>query len=199
MRLLDEQYTRTPFYGVRKMVWWLDEQGYLEQSVIFPAPSVNSKRSSSPDTAPVNRQSKYHSNNSVKEKHKGEIQMKEFGMITVGVAIAIASLMPATSYAQPPQRPDQEINYHSRFPFTQRMAEAVGRRFQPYLWQASYMRFNFSSVKGGFLFFAYSVAAFRVFKQVRRVSGDPFIVEAPFEERFRASPVTQRSRRPNGP
>jgi putative transposase len=28
MRLLDEQYTRTPFYGVRKMVWWLDEQGY---------------------------------------------------------------------------------------------------------------------------------------------------------------------------
>ncbi len=29
MRLLDEQYTRTPFYGVRKMVWWLDEQGYL--------------------------------------------------------------------------------------------------------------------------------------------------------------------------
>jgi putative transposase len=28
MRLLDEQYTRTPFYGVRKMVWWLDGQGY---------------------------------------------------------------------------------------------------------------------------------------------------------------------------
>ncbi len=28
MRLLDEQYTRTPFYGVRKMVWWLEEQGY---------------------------------------------------------------------------------------------------------------------------------------------------------------------------
>ena len=28
MRLLDEQYTRTPFYGVRKMVWWLDERGY---------------------------------------------------------------------------------------------------------------------------------------------------------------------------
>ena len=28
MRLIDEQYTRTPFYGVRKMNWWLDEQGY---------------------------------------------------------------------------------------------------------------------------------------------------------------------------
>jgi putative transposase len=34
MRLLEEQYTRTPFYGVRKMVWWLDQQGY----------SVNPKR-----------------------------------------------------------------------------------------------------------------------------------------------------------
>ena len=28
MRLLDEQYTRTPFYGVRKMKRWLHEQGY---------------------------------------------------------------------------------------------------------------------------------------------------------------------------
>ncbi len=28
MRLLDEQYTRTPFYGARKMVAWLDTQGY---------------------------------------------------------------------------------------------------------------------------------------------------------------------------
>ncbi len=28
MRLIDEQYTRTPFYGVRKMRWWLREQGY---------------------------------------------------------------------------------------------------------------------------------------------------------------------------
>lgn len=26
MRLIDEQYTRTPFYGVRKMSWWLGEQ-----------------------------------------------------------------------------------------------------------------------------------------------------------------------------
>ncbi len=29
MRLIDEQYTRTPFYGVRKMNWWLGEQGYV--------------------------------------------------------------------------------------------------------------------------------------------------------------------------
>ena len=28
MRLLDEQYTRTPFYGVRKMTWWLNTLGY---------------------------------------------------------------------------------------------------------------------------------------------------------------------------
>jgi putative transposase len=34
MRLIDEQYTRTPFYGIRKMGWWLGEQGY----------AVNAKR-----------------------------------------------------------------------------------------------------------------------------------------------------------
>ena len=28
LRLLDEQYTRTPFYGVRKMTQWLHEQGH---------------------------------------------------------------------------------------------------------------------------------------------------------------------------
>jgi putative transposase len=28
MRLLDEQYTRTPFYGTRKMTAWLETQGY---------------------------------------------------------------------------------------------------------------------------------------------------------------------------
>jgi transposase InsO family protein len=28
MRLLDEQYTRTPFYGVLKMTDWLDKQGH---------------------------------------------------------------------------------------------------------------------------------------------------------------------------
>ena len=28
MRLIDEQYTRTPYYGIRKMGWWLGEQGY---------------------------------------------------------------------------------------------------------------------------------------------------------------------------
>ena len=27
MRLLDEQYTRTPFYGIRRMTWWLETQG----------------------------------------------------------------------------------------------------------------------------------------------------------------------------
>jgi putative transposase len=29
MRLLDEQYTRTPFYGSRKMTEWLGTQGYM--------------------------------------------------------------------------------------------------------------------------------------------------------------------------
>lgn len=28
MRLIDEQYTRTPFYGVEKMTAWLRRQGY---------------------------------------------------------------------------------------------------------------------------------------------------------------------------
>ena len=28
MRLVDEQYTRTPFYGVRRMTVWLRQQGY---------------------------------------------------------------------------------------------------------------------------------------------------------------------------
>ena len=27
MRLLDEQYTRTPYYGIRRMTWWLETQG----------------------------------------------------------------------------------------------------------------------------------------------------------------------------
>lgn len=29
MRLLDEQYTRCPFYGVRRMTAWLEQQGYM--------------------------------------------------------------------------------------------------------------------------------------------------------------------------
>ena len=29
MRLLDEQYTRTPLNGVRRMTVWLQQQGYL--------------------------------------------------------------------------------------------------------------------------------------------------------------------------
>ena len=28
MRLLDEQYLRTPFYGSRRMTVWLQQQGY---------------------------------------------------------------------------------------------------------------------------------------------------------------------------
>ena len=38
--------------------------------------------------------------------------------------------------------------------------------------------------EGELLFFAFNVAAFRVFNQAGRVSGDPFIVKAPFEERL---------------
>src|SRR5439155_18646850 len=33
MRLLDEQYTRTPFYGSRRMTAWLQGQGYEVTSV----------------------------------------------------------------------------------------------------------------------------------------------------------------------
>lgn len=29
MRFLDEQYTRTPFYGVRRMTWWLRSEGHV--------------------------------------------------------------------------------------------------------------------------------------------------------------------------
>lgn len=28
MRLIDEQYLKTPFFGVPRMTWWLNEQGY---------------------------------------------------------------------------------------------------------------------------------------------------------------------------
>ena len=34
MRFIDEQYTRTPFYGIRKMTRWLGQRGY----------TVNAKR-----------------------------------------------------------------------------------------------------------------------------------------------------------
>ena len=30
MRLLDEQYLRTPFYGIRRMTAWLQELSYYE-------------------------------------------------------------------------------------------------------------------------------------------------------------------------
>jgi len=29
MRLLDEQYTKTPFYGIPRMTAWLKEQGLI--------------------------------------------------------------------------------------------------------------------------------------------------------------------------
>ena len=36
LRLLDEQYTRTPFYGSRKMTAWLHTQGYVAQRARIP-------------------------------------------------------------------------------------------------------------------------------------------------------------------
>ena len=54
MRLLDEQYTRCPFYGVRRMTAWLQQQGYVANEkrvrrllrkmgllAVYPAPSVS--------------------------------------------------------------------------------------------------------------------------------------------------------------
>ena len=54
MRLLDEQYTRCPFYGVRRMTAWLDQQGYAVNAkrvrrllrkmgllAIYPKPSLS--------------------------------------------------------------------------------------------------------------------------------------------------------------
>jgi len=54
MRLLDEQYTQTPFYGVRRMTAWLRQEGYVVNPkrvgrllrmmglwAIYPAPSTS--------------------------------------------------------------------------------------------------------------------------------------------------------------
>ena len=54
MRLLDEQYTRTPFYGVLRMTAWLQRQGYavnekrvrrllrtMELMAIYPSPKTS--------------------------------------------------------------------------------------------------------------------------------------------------------------
>ena len=54
LRLLDEQYTRTPFYGTRKMTAWLHTQGYpvnrkrvtrllrlMGLEAIYPKPSTS--------------------------------------------------------------------------------------------------------------------------------------------------------------
>src|SRR6266540_3007526 len=56
LRLLDEQYTRTPFYGVRRMTAWLQTQGYVVSikrvrrllrllSVEAPAPTLGPGKS----------------------------------------------------------------------------------------------------------------------------------------------------------
>lgn len=57
MRLLDEQYTRYPFYGVRRMTAWLESQGYpvnekrvrrllrkMGLVAIYPKPSLSQPR-----------------------------------------------------------------------------------------------------------------------------------------------------------
>ncbi len=57
MRLLDEQYTRTPFYGTRKMTAWLQTQGYpverkrvtrllrlMGLEAIYPKPNLSHAR-----------------------------------------------------------------------------------------------------------------------------------------------------------
>lgn len=54
MRLLDEQYTRTPFYGVERMTAWLRGQGYqinpkrvrrllreMGLEAVYPKPSLS--------------------------------------------------------------------------------------------------------------------------------------------------------------
>jgi hypothetical protein len=41
MRLLDEQYTQTPFYGVKRMTAWLDRQGELANRETGPTVTQN--------------------------------------------------------------------------------------------------------------------------------------------------------------
>jgi len=66
MNLLVEQYTRTPFYGVRRMTAWLRGQGYevnekrvqrlLRQmglGAIYPKPRLSQKAAGAPVTKPV--------------------------------------------------------------------------------------------------------------------------------------------------
>jgi hypothetical protein len=43
MRLLDEQYTRTPFYGIRRMGWWLGEQGYAVNAKRVRRPTMQTR------------------------------------------------------------------------------------------------------------------------------------------------------------
>ena len=61
MRLLDEQYTRTPFYGIRRMTAWLQRQGYavnhkrvgrlLRQmglEAVYPTPHLSTPAATAP-------------------------------------------------------------------------------------------------------------------------------------------------------
>lgn len=56
MRLIDEQYTRTPFYGIRRMTAWLDREGHhvnhkrvrnlmrqMGLEVIYPKPKLSQR------------------------------------------------------------------------------------------------------------------------------------------------------------
>ena len=56
MRLLDQQYTETPYYGVRRMTAWLRSQGYavnhkrvarllrtMGMETIYPKPRMRSR------------------------------------------------------------------------------------------------------------------------------------------------------------
>ena len=62
MRLLDEQYTRTPYYGIRRMTWWLKTQGravnakrvrrllrLMGLEAIYPKPRLSAPAPGTPD------------------------------------------------------------------------------------------------------------------------------------------------------
>ena len=54
MRLLDEQYTRTPFYGIRRMTWWLETARSAGQCEAGSATAAaHGTRSDLPQTAVV--------------------------------------------------------------------------------------------------------------------------------------------------
>jgi len=68
MRLLDEQYTRTPFYGSRKMTEWLVTEGYpvnrkrvsrlmelLGIEAVYPKPKLSSREKTQDLPVPIER------------------------------------------------------------------------------------------------------------------------------------------------